>query len=526
MIVALVAIVAACAEAPPAPPAEPVWPTEVWARSAPEAQGVDSDALAALVDDLAIGDLGAHSLHIVRGGQMILAAHFYPYDGAALHDVASVTKSVMALIVGAAIEAGVLESAETTLGDLAPQTATGAIAEARLDQVLAMRSGLACGQGPGEPEVAQMARSENWAAYVAQLPAAAAPGAQFAYCSPAYHAAGAALAAHAGEPLDELAERLLFAPLGVRRGDWPRDPQGVVHGWGDLRLAPGDLAKLGLLMLHSGRWGEQRIVSSDYMASVLQPRGRVSAGGDGYGLGWWLPQRGPLAGGFEARGRGGQRIVVLPAEDLIVVTTGAGFEPADALPGLQAAIRGRRPLPANPEAAARLNAALKRAAAGPAETRAPAPADGRVVSGLELVVPSNPIGLQRIGLDFSVGEDAILTLALGDALGPQASGIYRLPVGLGKRYRITESGPRGYAVAARGAWTRAGEFDIEYAEVSGPNRLRFRLDYCGGPARLEVADASGLVGDVSLQAALPALTGDVRDDLARLCSTRTGDTES
>ena len=47
----------------------------------------------------------------------------------------------------------------------------------------------------------------------------------------------------------------LFEPLGIHDVYWPADPQGYNHGWGDLALYPQDMARLGYLFLHQGRWG-------------------------------------------------------------------------------------------------------------------------------------------------------------------------------------------------------------------------------------------------------------------------------
>jgi hypothetical protein len=76
------------------------WPTEAWQSSTPEAQGIDSALLADALLVWRQQNVQIHSLQIVRNGYMVADATFYPYDGQTIHDVASVTKSVMTTLIG------------------------------------------------------------------------------------------------------------------------------------------------------------------------------------------------------------------------------------------------------------------------------------------------------------------------------------------------------------------------------------------------------------------------------------------
>ena len=92
---------------PLAPPAKVLyWPTDGWKRSTPEQQGMDSAILADALNTIRKRNLALHSLMIVRHGYVVLDAFFYPYSGEAIHDVASVTKSVTATLIQIALEKG------------------------------------------------------------------------------------------------------------------------------------------------------------------------------------------------------------------------------------------------------------------------------------------------------------------------------------------------------------------------------------------------------------------------------------
>lgn len=488
---------AGCTEAPaPAPAVPEHWPTTRWDTASPEVVGIDSDVLLDLVAFAAHDDLGVHSILVVRHGRLVFDAVFYPYDGKTPHDVASVTKSVTTTLLGAAIHEGKLDRLDRPIAALLHRDGPSLDRAKRaitLEQLASMRSGLACGLGPGEPELLAMLQRPDWVGFTLDLPMADTPGHRFAYCSPGMHLLSAAITELTAESEADYAAHALFAPMGIVAGDWPRGPAGLTHGWGDLRLRPRDMAKLGLLMLHDGVWNGQRLLPEGWVATATRSRGPAGAGGDGYGLGWWVSS-GALAGAFEARGRGGQRIFVWPALDLVVVTTGAGFEPRALVPFLQRAIRGRGTLPESEGSARRLATALAAARVGPAAAPVALPAVAGRISGRRYQMEANPLGLERLGLDFQATE-ATLFLELSSAMAAGAAGRFTLGLGLDGRYRITSAGPRGYAVGLRGVWRAPNALDLDYVEPAGPNALTMRVEFEADRVRLSVRDRTGLYGE-------------------------------
>ena len=108
---------------PPAPihVSDPIyWPTAEWRKSAPEAQGLDSEKLAAMLDAVRTRGIPIHSLQVIRNGYLALDTYFYPYNSHDLHDTASVTKSVTATLVGIAVAQGLVPSVTTPLLSMFP----------------------------------------------------------------------------------------------------------------------------------------------------------------------------------------------------------------------------------------------------------------------------------------------------------------------------------------------------------------------------------------------------------------------
>ena len=342
------------------------WPTPAWTESSPVAQGVSSNELADALEFARARQINIHSLTVVRNGVIILDAYFYPFTREMRHDVASVTKSVVSLLAGIAIGEGHFEGVQQPVVDVLPKTETRGLehgkAQLRIGHLLAMQSGLSCGFTRGEPELSAMTKSKDWVAYALSLPVAAEPGERFGYCSPNFHVVSAALSTATKASALEYARSRLFRPLGIQDVYWPADPMGVTHGWGDLQLRPRDMARLGLLMLRRGQWGARRIVSQSWIDSSASVHAVVNENED-YGLGWWISRH--LSTLFEANGRGGQRISIVPGKNIVVVMTGGGFEPGDVGGYITKAVRAETALPEDARGRARLADALRSIAAPP-----------------------------------------------------------------------------------------------------------------------------------------------------------------
>jgi CubicO group peptidase (beta-lactamase class C family) len=483
---ALLAVLGGCAPRPPvAPPAPDYWPTAGWRHATPESQGIDSAALAATLAAAREQGLAIHSLQIVRHGYVVLDAYFYPFARGQRHDLASVTKTVTATLVGIAHARGRLASLEQPLLELFPERRVGRRAAdkaaIRVRDLLAMASGLDCGYRSDPAELAAMHASADWVQHALELPLAARPGTRFAYCSPGSHLLSAVVSRATGANARAFAERELFAPLGIRAAHWPADAHGVTHGWGDLALEPLDAARLGLLYLHDGVWDGARVLARDWVHAATRAQLPVPGGDEGYGYGWWIPG-GALRGAYEARGHGGQSITVWPAQDLVAVMTGGGFDRGRLAEPLLAAVKSAAPLPENPDAFRRLQALVAEVARAPAPGPVtPLPPAARRVSGREYALAPNALELEALALRFEGGAEARLAVT-------RAGGRYDLAVGLDGVYRFSARGPRALPVAVRGTWDGERDFVIDYDAVGGIDRLTIRLQFAGDTLTAYVSD--------------------------------------
>ena len=449
-------------------------PGSTWRTAPPERQGFDSAELAAVIEQIDAEDLPFDSVQIVRNGVLILDAYFYPYLGEQPHDIASVTKSVTSTLVGVAIDRDLLALDDAVLehfGELGPPPTGDGKEDIRLEHLLTMSSGLACGHSPGEPELYAMLASDHYVEYALSLPMATPPGVLFAYCSPGSHLLSAMLSDGAAQTAHEFAREHLFGPLGISESVWPTDPQGVNHGWGDLQLHPRDMARIGLLFLNEGEWNGTRVLSSAWVERATRSSIATGADDTDYGYQWWVLGA-EMEGVYEARGRGGQAIVAWPDKDVVAVFTGRGIDVrGDIAPVLAAALKSDDALPSNPDAYARLQAAIERAKEAPEAQPVPdLPPIAEEVSGKIYRLDSNQFDVRCVSLRFDSPSEVVFTLSVGE-------GSFELPVGMDGVPRFSESGPTGIPVGVTGRWSASSVFEMAYDEVAGPNHLRIRADF-------------------------------------------------
>lgn len=458
------------------------WPTRAWREVTPESQGFSATALAQLVRATSADGANIHSLLVVRNGTVVLDVAFYPFAAGLRHDIASNTKSVTSLLVGAAIWKGALSGPNDRLLaaiDERPTRHDDRKEQITIGNLLAMRSGLDCGLH-GERELDAMRATRHWVQAALDIPMAGAPDARMAYCSPNYHLVAKAVQRRTGRSLADFAREALFAPLGIRDYRWPADPDGLNDGWGDLQLHPRDLAKLGLLALHDGVWEGRRLLPPGWIARTTAPISRFNDD-NFYGMGWWTHPASP-PGFFEGIGRGGQRLSIWPEKGIVIVFMGGGFEPSTVGDMLLKSWRADTAIAEDPTGVQALRSAIAAAAAAPAsEEVSPIPAAIQQASGKTFTFGPNDFGLRALRFDIESG--LVMRLDLADRS-------LNLPVGLDGRYRFSTDSLEGIAPAARATVTPDG-LDIDLNLVGKINRYRMDLRFNGDGIAVSMAELTG-----------------------------------
>lgn len=243
-------------------------------------------------------------------------------------NVKSVSKTVVAALLGAAIDRGELPGVEATLGEVAPslipRDADPRVAAITLEDLVSLRAGLERTSGPN---YGGWVASGNWVADALARPFVAEPGGQMLYSTGSFHVLGAVLSEATGESLLALSRAWLGRPLGIEIPPWTQDPQGRYMGGNQMALSPRGMARFGEMVRLGGTWDGERVLSEDWIAASLEPRGRSPYSGLAYGYGWFLGRvRGTRYA--MARGYGGQVIAVAPDAGITVAITSDPNQPA------------------------------------------------------------------------------------------------------------------------------------------------------------------------------------------------------
>ncbi len=264
------------------------------------------------------------------------------YSADKVHDLRSISKSVTALLLGIALKGEYAEALKQPVlkffphwtNDVDPQ-----IGDITLEHALTMTSGLEWNEmdvpySRSHNDERQIYYNDNPIAHVLSRPMREAPGERWYYNGGLTMLLAGAVAKITGEPFTKYAKRVLFEPLGIRNAPWmgpPRWPDGMPSAASGLRLTARDLARIGSLMLHEGRWQGKQIVPAEWVRlssrRLREDLGKWGGNGIyGYGFQWWhgrfRSEKGEIVS-ITGVGHGGQRLFVIP-EDKLVVTIFAG----------------------------------------------------------------------------------------------------------------------------------------------------------------------------------------------------------
>ena len=486
--------------------------------SAPEAQGMDSWVLAEMVDQI-VAEGGIDSVTVVRNGQVVLATPVYPFPDGTPHALQSVTKSVVATLIGIVIDRGLLEGVDVpvveVLAEAAPDSIDALKASMTVEDLLTMQSGLECRDSSRYrwEGLDEWQTGEDWAANILAIPMAAEPGTRFEYCNGVSYLLSAVISQSTGMTAAEFATETLFGPLGISEVIWPSSPEGISVGYAMLELLPTDMAKIGQLYLQGGTWDGEQVVSSQWIDAATTDHHPNAT--PGYGYQWWVESTEWIV----ARGFGGQYIFLIPSLDTVVVFT-AGLPmnranlPHRLVTKYILAATQPDPLPPDDEGNARLEEAVAAARQGPAPTVPYLPAAATSVNGVRYESDPNEWGHQWFRLEFDA-DMAHLTFARDFAYmtdDPRSSTILAMlgyqdldepidvAIGLDGRYIINES--LGLTTGWRGEWTTETTFEAEAQSIGrqAHERFTYRFTFDKDTAHVRVGEVTpGVVQESTAQ---------------------------
>lgn len=288
------------------------------------------------------------SVLVSRQGKIVYEGYFNA-DAETLHNTRSATKTIVGMLIGIAIDKRSLPGVDTTVLRYFPDKLPLANPDKRKEKItvedfLTMSSLLECNDwndhSRGNEE--KMYILEDWAKFTLDLPikgfapwetkpADAQYGRSFSYCTAGVFMLGRVVARSTKTSVTDFANRNLFEPLGITKYQWQFSPLGEEMTGGGLALRSRDLLKLGQLYLSGGTWEGKQIVSAKWVAESIRPHARIDETND-YGYLWWLRRfkaGDPKTAAYYMTGNGGNKVVVFPALDMVVVTTATNYNQRD-----------------------------------------------------------------------------------------------------------------------------------------------------------------------------------------------------
>ena len=289
-------------------------------------------------------------IEVMQNGSEVYSAEWNGYRKTDCTHIMSATKSVMALLMGIAIDCGMIKSVDDRVLSYFPEYAVKrgekTIYDVTIKHLLTMRAPY---KGKGDPWT-KVCSSENWTnASLDFLGGRRGIDGDFDYRTVCLHILSGILARATGMKTVDFANQALFRPLDIpdhenyfahtvqehkhfttdrqpKGNIWFADPQGLgTPGYG-LCMSAADMAKIGLLCLQNGTYAGRRIVSEAWIAEMTAPRAVENDlfRGMSYGYLWWIIH--PNRNIYAAIGNSGNVIYVNPQKN-VVAAVASYFKP-------------------------------------------------------------------------------------------------------------------------------------------------------------------------------------------------------
>ncbi|MET4323872.1 serine hydrolase [Bradyrhizobium sp. RT5a] len=239
----------------------------------------------------------------------------------------SITKSVTAILAGAAIQDGYIKSMDAPATNYIPDIKGSAYDGVTVRQLFTMTSGVKWNEDYLDPnsdgyragQCCYEAGIHPIVAYMRHLPRAAEPGARYNYSTGETDIAGILVSNAVGKPLSEYLSEKLWQSYGMEAdANWIVDRFGRDRGGSGISMTLRDYARIGQFMLDGGKAGAAQVLPPDWLADAISaqvtfPTPQRGHAAVGYGYSWWI-----YKDSYAALGSDGQAIFVYPQDKVVI----------------------------------------------------------------------------------------------------------------------------------------------------------------------------------------------------------------
>jgi len=279
---------------------------------------------------------------ILHNDQIVLEKYFHGAVQNSRFLSQSLSKSIVSILIGAAIEDGAIKSIDDPVVKYLPYLLGSGYRNVTVKNLLQMSSGVNYSEDYRDPKsgaaligAALLTGNPSFKNYAQSIqPTNIPPSTKFEYQSVNTQVLGLLLEKVTGKRLNEYAQEKLWSKIGAQSDAffYESKKQPDTCAFACFNATVRDYARVGLMMLQGGTLGETRVVSREWVhnsttpdAPYLKPKPDGSEGGYGYAYQWWVPPGNEDV--FMAQGIYGQCIYVNPARRVVIVQTSAWPEP-------------------------------------------------------------------------------------------------------------------------------------------------------------------------------------------------------
>ncbi|MBT2163647.1 serine hydrolase domain-containing protein [Zobellia barbeyronii] len=304
-----------------------------------KSQNIDSTLIYKFFNQIKHKENKIHSVLLIKNDQLIIEEYFKGHSANEPHDLRSATKSIRSILMGIAIDKGFIENIDDPISKYLKSPKANKNLDERKDKItikhlLTMSSGLDCNDwdknSKGQED--KIYRKKDWLQYAIDLPMVNEPGTKSNYCSIGTVIVAEIISQSSGLTIDKFAEKHLFSPLGITNVNWGHtSDKKVIPSAKRLYMTSRDMAKIGQMILNTGKWNGKQIISEKWVIESTTMKTKIS--GNDYAYLWWnIPFKlnEKLTASKTASGNGGQYIIIIPEIDMVAIFTGGAYNSQDA----------------------------------------------------------------------------------------------------------------------------------------------------------------------------------------------------
>lgn len=281
-------------------------------------------------DDSILNQYQSVAFLVIQNDKLIFERYFRGHTYSSISNCFSVSKSIVSLLIGIAIDEGKIHSVHQKVSDYLPKMKNYLGDSLTIQHLLTMSAGLDWNESYANPfsptTRAYYGRYLN--KMMNKTGIASKPGEHFDYQSMSTQILGAIVRKATNKSLSEYASEKLWKPLGAEHNAlWSKDrKKGTEKAYCCFTATARDFAKIGNMVLHKGKFGNQQIVSESYINESLRPALHLkdkysNSNVDFYGYQWWILKYKNRTIPY-ARGINGQYIFVIRDKQAVVVRLG------------------------------------------------------------------------------------------------------------------------------------------------------------------------------------------------------------